>query len=389
MRLPKLHWSLRHREHHHQFTAINQRFTKTFGQGKDFSGVSPSIFVGRHGYPHINLGFLSAHDDDHQDDAPFWKREKLNIPQILGKRLSLLNADARTGVKDVSSTLVEQAQEVALSVKPVDTEVSLSKIPALTFHDNGEAAPYGPRANLQKVRLTSESKIKTNVQRIVDDTDLKASEALHLLSHKNDEHFLAKALSVGSLGVDRKLVPTRWSITAVDDTLSKQQLESIRTFDTAPICAFQGNYLGNYCLVLFLDGVWSYELFEMHQQSEGYTTDHEFLNGRTAYAEQCAGGYYASRLAVTEYCFDKKQQGTVVVLRMITDEYDTPLGVWVFREAMRNAMMSTPLVFNDTKLLLSYARAWGMKKFNYSFDTVFSKSKLLGSVQSQLSGFNK
>ena len=50
--------------------------------------------------------------------------------------------------------------------------------------------------------------------------------------NKFDEYTLSKILSVGVLGLkkDKKLVPTRWSITATDDILAKNLLRKIRDF---------------------------------------------------------------------------------------------------------------------------------------------------------------
>ena len=55
--------------------------------------------------------------------------------------------------------------------------------------------------------------------------EIKASEAIEFL-YKNEfnEYTLSKILSVGVIGLakNKKLVPTRWSITATDDILGKK-----------------------------------------------------------------------------------------------------------------------------------------------------------------------
>ena len=65
------------------------------------------------------------------------------------------------------------------------------------------------------------------------DYDIKATSALEeLYKEKIKVDHLQKLLSVGLLGVkmNRRMVPTRWSITATDDIISKKLLEKIRYF---------------------------------------------------------------------------------------------------------------------------------------------------------------
>lgn len=372
-----LHWSLRHKEYVDEFRKIRMRFSATFAKGKEFQGASPGIFVGKHDYPNVNVGFLTTAAYDHHDDVGFWKENHFTIPQIIAKRIDLLNATTKSNVR--TAVLEEYTHAVALSDTPVDADITLTKIPAIELHTPADVIPHGPLSSLQHIALTSEPDIDVHVQKAVSDTDMKASDALNYLTRYKDEHFLTQALSSGNLGLgkNRKLVPTRWSITAVDDQLGKSHLERIRSYDVGPTQVFSGAYLGNYCVVIQLEGLWSYELFEMHQSNQTYTTDVESFDGRTEYAEQCAGGYYASRLAVTEYLCAQKKQASVVVLRLITDEYDTPLGVFVFREAMRNAMRSSPIQFNDRNLAIEYARKWFLRKFSYAVDSMLSASKVL------------
>ena len=63
------------------------------------------------------------------------------------------------------------------------------------------------------------------------DTDLKAREAVMNL-HNKDVPFSAmqKAFSVGAFGLkkNRRLVPTRWSITACDSTIADNLLKEVR-----------------------------------------------------------------------------------------------------------------------------------------------------------------
>jgi len=72
------------------------------------------------------------------------------------------------------------------------------------------------------------------VQKVYYDTELKANDALiYLYENRFDENFLSRILSVGNVGlkINRKLVPTRWSITATDDALSKHLFNEVKKFN--------------------------------------------------------------------------------------------------------------------------------------------------------------
>jgi hypothetical protein len=274
-----------------------------------------------------------------------------------------------------------------LSYKPVDVEINLTKKPTFTLSFNQDTMPHGPNVRIKNAQITENPKIPTAVDKAVSDTDLKANDAISLLSKKGfDEHYLTKILSVGNLGLqkNRKLVPTRWSITAVDDMIGKQMIEEVMKFSESGYISFFGGYLGNYYLILLFPHVWSYELFEtLVGENASFATDHEFHDGRTTYADNTAGGYYAARHAVLEGLKRMHRQAGVLCLRFVTSEYWAPLGVWVVREASRKSMASKPIEFADKDLMLNYARLIVKKKFNFDIDTLLRQSKLLEQMKNQ------
>ncbi|MFH1174941.1 MAG: hypothetical protein V1725_07445 [archaeon] len=351
---------------------------------QDFSGAVPNVFVGHHGYPDVNVGFLTAHDNEEKYDSPqLWIKKQFQIPDIVDVRSQLVNSNFKANIKKFDEKLKDMSAELSLAAKPVDVEVHLAKKPDFTMTFGKDIIPYGPSVQLVHARITENPKIPEKVQRLVDDTDVKAAEALTSLSKKGfDQHYLTKVFSVGNLGMplQRKLVPTRWSITAVDDTLGKDDLNKIRQFpvvdqDTVLI----GNYLGNYFIVILFPRVWSYELFEFYAPAgtQQYTTDHEFFEGRKQYVEQTAGGYYACRISILNYLREKKRQAAVLVLRFVTSDYYIPLGVWVVREAVKKAMEAQPMTFSDQGLALNYVKTYIKRKFDLSVEHIFKKSKLL------------
>lgn len=364
----------------------------------DFSGVSPAPFIGHHGYPFLNVGILSVpykKEDVWEYDAPkYWAERDYEIPQIIDFRSSLLNSRFKAHAQD-KNKLLEISQEVGMASAPVDVEVNLQDKPKFRLSTDAYTAPMGPNAGLKNAEITSNPKVHTKVDKVVSDIDLKANDALiYLYNNKFDENFLTRLLSVGILGIrkNRKLVPTRWGITATDDILGKNLLEQIRQYNEINYQAYFGSYLGNYYLILTFPEKWSYELFETYlPQSSwnksdeiGFTTDYEGYNGRKSYAENCAGGYYSVKLAILERLAELKRQGNVLVLRFITGDYAVPLGVWVTREAARKAMSSKPIEFSDRELMLKYAKSLIKKKFNYDLDNLLRESIILKNIKEQV-----
>ena len=208
--------------------ARSLRMTKTkhLLSKPEFYGAAPAPFIGRFGYPHINVGILAPPfvTDAQEYDAPKqWVTDNYSIPRIVDLRSSLVQSKTQAHVKEPNK-LVEMAQLIGMADRPVDVEVHLSRIPKFSLTLDAHHAPMGPASDIVKAELTSNPSIPTAVDKVVSDTDLRAIEGILKLFGKGfDEHQLSKLLSVGTLGLEknRRLVPTRWSITATDDILGK------------------------------------------------------------------------------------------------------------------------------------------------------------------------
>ncbi len=343
---------------------------------ENYSAESKSIFVGEYGYPNVNLGILSTEKYNHNDDSKVWIDNKWQISDIARARIDLINSKRKQQVKQ-SSEYLSEAQEIALTKKPTDVEINLERVPRVDVSFSNFHMPMGPSAELKNFKITENTQIPTAVENIVGDKDLKANEGLDSLYKKGfEKDYLVQAFSSGSLGKERKLVPTKWSITAVDDTIGKKIISEIKDYQQTGNIAFTGSYLGNYFIVLLLDGQFSYELFEFFRDAEECTTDFEDFNGRKKYAEQTAGGYYAARISVLEKLKEMKRQSSALVIRFITDEYYMPLGVWVVRNAVKETMLNK-MEFGSEDLMMDFAIKLAKKKFNRDISWIKIKSKLL------------
>ena len=361
----------------------------------------PSIFIGsKLKYPLVNVGIMSPLEKEKEawvyDDEKYWAENDFQINDVLRLRNSLLNSRFQSKVSDtrLNKKFINIAQEIAVASKPVDVEIELKK--KLIFGKNKDKvlAPHGMKAPLKKARVTSNVKIHRSVDKVIND-EIKANEAIKTLYSKNfNEYTLNKILSVGVLGLkkNKRLVPTRWSITATDDTIGKNILESVRDYKWIENFELHfGEFMGNSYLLLFFPGVWGYELFELYLPGSSWnpttevkaSTDMEGFHGRKTYAFNTAGGYYASRLPILEYLNKIKRQASVLAIRIEGPSYWAALGVWVVRESVRKALNSKTMRFESRKDLSESAKKIGKIKFNFDYDTIFQRSKLLKQLSTQ------
>jgi len=176
---------------------------------------------------------------------------------------------------------------------------------------------------------------------------------------------LQKAFSVGAFGIEknRRFVPTRWSITAVDSTLGEHLMNFTKQNPWInEFRVYVNVHLDNRWAVLMMPAQWSYELIEAWYPKTTWNPDgygisimgsHEGFNGRTTYAE-IGGCYYAARLAVNEKLTEERRQASVVILREAHPGYILPVGVWNVRENVRKALKTEPRKFNTIKESFEY-----------------------------------
>jgi hypothetical protein len=331
---------------------------------EDIVGSSPpSVFIGRIGYPNVYAGPLvpPVEEDTSLFDLPeFWFGK--SIDEIVAFRSMLVRGKHRVHVRDFEQAgrIIEKTRELALAVKPVDVELMLTKKPHGSIFLSDDIQPFGPSAPIRDLNVGNTS-WDHQIEKAYSDTDLKAVPAvLELYSKGVLGTRIQKAFSVGAFGLEqnRRLVPTRWSITAVDDIISKSLMEQVKQFpEMNEYRIYESKYLDNVFEVLMLPREWSYEAIEAWYPGTVWNpdgkqvvmfSDWEGHDRRTTYA-QIGGCYYAARLAVCEQLVKERRQATVIVLREAHPGYIMPVGVWQVRENVRNAMRQKPLIYKTLK----------------------------------------
>ncbi len=316
------------------------------------SGSSPpSVFVGSYGYPKVGVGPMvpPIHGDTGILDAPEkWLGKSLE--EIVNFRLNLIRGTQNLSVQNPTGRYIETLQELAMSSNNPDSEITFYNNTQPSSFIDGESAPFGPIGQVKSAKFSGMITSKP-LEKTYYDRDLGAEDAIISLYNSGIEiSKIQKCFSIGMFGKKRKLVPTRWSITATDDTISKNLVDQILDYSLIDShIVFNYKHLGNSFSVLLFPHRWMYEMQEAwHTETGkiGFGADSENANGIDHYPI-IAGAYFAAKLGVAEYLAKKKSQAGVLVLREIRPEYAVPVGVWQVREAIRAAFNGKPIVVDS------------------------------------------
>ncbi|MDV0442915.1 hypothetical protein McpCs1_02770 [Methanocorpusculaceae archaeon Cs1] len=312
----------------------------------EYMGASPSVFVGSYGYPRVVGGPLMINDSDNPLQ---WVREGFSIDDIVGIRSRTIRGGKELDVKLPDA---EKIQEIALSDKPLDVEVAFAKPVQFDLNFDGTVAPVGMSGAMKKLDVIDNASVSRIVDRCTSDTDLRATEAARILfENGTDVYKITNLLTSGLLGVQRKVVPTRWAITATDDMISSGMKRDVVRMPALPefqvFCAtLHGNSL---CFLLIPAEEWKFEMIERWQKHSLWAGEEETIieDGEAGLTKSkyspIGGAYYSARLAVLEYLKTVGRCAKVLCIRDISGEYWAPLGTWVIREASHASLATAPM----------------------------------------------
>ncbi|WP_435195722.1 DNA repair protein NreA [Natronomonas sp. EA1] len=380
------------------------QFDDVLSDGTMVGSTAPSIFVGRSNYPTVSTGLLTpVGNEDHAAEyatSGEWYRRGFSIDDVFQKRTGLLNStrSANVDIHDVWDGFVGVQREVAIADRPVDIELGLDSA-NLSLDDAVDqiTTPRGPRARAESASLTENPHVPRAVEKTLEDDDWRADGAMTYLYRRGfDVYQINNILSAGALGESehRRLVPTRWSITAVDDTVGQYLRGTIRNAPSVDETrVYYNEYVGNDYWVILTPGNWEFELVELKAPGSIWNpdpdagmylaADREGYEGRTSYVDETSGAYYASRLGVLEHLSDIGKQAKVLVIRHASNEYWAPVGVWQIREAIRNA-------FGEYGVAETFRDAVeGMApQLPVSLGRLRRKSRMVAGIQSTLGDFS-
>ncbi len=342
------------------------RVATAIADKNEISGSTPpSAVVGESGYPYVRV-FVGVPPEvtgneakEYENPKGWWGRRSLN--EIIELRSSLVSVNVNKVRVDEPWKLYEKEISLAsVSTEPVQLEVKSSSkvLPKLRF--DGVLMPRGPSMEAQDIAVVENPKVPRKLESLTFD-DVKAEEAIvELYKSGEDVYTIIPALSLGLLGLkkNRKLVPTRWAITATDSALGKFLLNAVREFEEIDeIGVYYMSYLGNrFFVVLFpskYKGVWVEIWHPMSLWAKEPVVVDLYENFWGEY-EMLDGGYMAARLAVLEHMYRIRKQAGFVIIREVTKDYFAPVGNWHIRETVRRAFNNLVYKTDDLRKALEY-----------------------------------
>ena len=312
---------------------------------QDVFGTTNEAFVSSGNYPNVSWGPVLALDGYKGMrkiyEEGYEKVVEYRSAMVKGKRFGGIRPHKRS---------VEETQEAALSIRPVDVEINFSRIPKYDMRFSSVVQPTGASAPMRRVKVCENPKIPKQIDALIEEGRKAKDTVVDLYGRGLDNYYITNVLSIGKLGVleNRIMVPTRWSITATDDMLGKHLAETIREHKQLnKVWVFTHESFSNHYEIIVAPGRWEFENFEawcpktvwnLEGRSARVSVEYEPFGGRGKYALSQAGAYYAVRLAVLEFLNRIRRQGRVVAIREVYDGYQVPVGVFQVRENARDAM---------------------------------------------------
>ncbi|ALL01154.1 hypothetical protein Pyrde_1106 [Pyrodictium delaneyi] len=331
-------------------------------RGREVEGATPpSIVVGEAGYPRVPILFNippeTYGEDAHLYDAPeVWRETRPSLRELLRLRSGLVASLTRLDARNPWRLYEKEFSLAAVSERAVESRAVLAKPPLPSLRFDGILAPQGPTAPAERIDVEGSPKPPRRLEKLIWD-DAKSSDAIiELYQSGLDIYLLIRALSLGLLGRlrSRRLVPTRWAITAVDQTISNKLLHEVRTYDTINyVEVYHGGYLGNYFTVILIPGSYEAEMIEVWHPLTPWTrvtsrpVSFRIVEYPSLRIEPLDGGYIAARLAVAEHLYRRRRQAKVLIVREITRDYYAPVGNWHIRETVRRILSSKPIATLD------------------------------------------
>lgn len=334
-----------------------------------FENKYPSLLIGP--------GIYTKKEDVLNNTPKTWiLKEKEEIEKLRSKQIFAYNQYSKNDAKDPKRNILE-IQNLIKSYKETELEIDINS--KKTYFSEKTTGINNKGYTLEKIKVTENIKVLKTIDKVTNDSSLKAKDAIVQFYEKtNDVYKLEQLLSMGLLGLkkDRMFLPTRWSITCIDDTLGKDLFEKIKTnkiIDRFKMHKFK--FYDNCFYVFFLPYSWGFEMIE-YTNNNVVGHDYEIEQLKKGYATSITGAYYSARYPVLEYLYKNNLCSRVIVLRDISQNYSSK-GVWVIRESIIESLKTEEIIFNNLSEVIDFI------KNNLKLNWILEKSEILKQIKFQ------
>jgi len=138
----------------------------------------PSVFVGSYGYPKVGVGPMlpPIHGDTTLLDNPEqWIGKSLE--EIVNFRLNLVRGVQKLSIEKTEGRFIENLHEVAMSSRPIDSDLQFHKTTFPVTTIDGESPPFGPIGDIKSAKFSG-GRAEKSIERVYYDHDLMAQDAV-------------------------------------------------------------------------------------------------------------------------------------------------------------------------------------------------------------------
>lgn len=358
-----------------------RKYQKTLKPTKEIDGYGSSAIVGERNYPQLKV-YNSSNEDKKSSFLNSNKIVKQSYSKIIKyKARNILGNTNNIYVKKTNDKVLTQIQDIYKAKKEVEFTSKFES--ELKFNKpivNKLSGVLGTKNELLNIELNENAKTSKQVEKYSAD-DIKSKEAVINLYEKGvNESQIINLLTLGNFGLalNRKIVPTRWAITAYDKAIENHLYSKIinyKLIDSYELYFKKDK--GNSFLIILLPDTYSAENYEF-MSNNWQASDYVGVDNQLKKKEpSTAGGLFATKLAINEYLFKRKKQAQYICIRFI-DNYEVPLGVIFVRETVRETMKKIEFSTSNFSELNEYI------KENYGlFDKYILSSQTLKEKKTQ------
>lgn len=352
-----------------------KQYQQTLKPTKEIEGIGSAPIVGEKNYPLLKIHNVSTEDKNNSffKSGNIVKQEYTEIFKTKAK--NILGSTQESHIRKTTQRINEEIIDIYKSKKEIEfnstfqNELKFDKI--LT---NKVSGIMGSKNELESLEATQNTQTSKQIEKY-SEGDTKAREAIiNLYKQGKNEHQIIHLLALGVFGIqiNKKLVPSRWAITAYDQTIEKHLHKEIIKYNS--INKFEVYYYKNKSdthVNILLPDSYHGEHFE---DWEGQIKPDYFNNNNKLSTSEPnnAGGYFATKIALHEHLQKRKKQAAAIMIRVIRN-YDVPLGVVFVRECVRESFKNKIFETTDFKELQEFVK----RKFPIHYPHLINSKVLL------------
>lgn len=342
---------------------------------KEIEGYGSAPIVGEKNYPFVATHSVSNENKKNSffNTSEIVKRDYSEIIKLKAK--NILGSTDKNYIKKTNTKITEELRDIYKAKKPIEFNSKFEK--ELKFDKvliSKVSGIVGSKNELLNINANENTQTSKQIEKYTVN-DIKSKEAIiNLYERGTNENQIINLLALGSFGIEinKKLVPTKWAISAYDQTIERylfdNYLRKNKIIENYEI--YHKSDKGNEFVIILLPQTITGEVVESFPGA--VERDYfDYKNKLDNKEPQTSGGYYATKIAIFEHLKQRKRQASIISIRIIKD-YDIPLGVVFVRECVREAMNNKIFSSSDKKELNSFLKAKYFEHYN-----LYLNSKLL------------